>query len=480
MIFRYMSSTDVYSLRAASRRVHDSALPPETYRRFLETEFKYVPLLQLELEKIGTTQAETNRIDYKGTFEWIRRSMRTPRSETSSLWKTEAGKEWEEIDIGLKNRHRIWKIACPIAESFAETSSQVLLSRHADPEEYSEVYDAYSTPLTAEVAKSIHVPRGYFGRISGGEGHVQSAYFGWDEMRIVKIRIFLTAQENGVVCGIRFYGQLPRDPQPLEEDGYPKLRYLFGRVGPARREFPFGVGNFFDPCQTFRGFDVRYKNGFIPAFRPIIHGYLTEWCGPKTGGVVRNMTVRLDNIQRFVGVAGFISSGGFIETFGLMEKGAVSASDSDLIKRPSEPEFSAWKEQPPADLAFNRRVGVKLYNWRTAPCEWEIWDHRNLETEAQNSEIFLTEIVGYMCPRFLRGLKFVYINREKGEELIHTLGSVEREGWSEVRFRIDTQQGERILGAVISESTEGIHSLMVFVITHSEVFLLILFTAGGQ
>src|SRR5690606_27760124 len=109
-------------------------------------------------------------------------------------------------------------------------------------------------------------------RISGGEGEEESAYWGWEGMRIVKIRLFLTA-EDGNVCGIRFYGQLQDDPHPLkreirpgvvlEPDYYPKLRYRFGRMGPAQREFPPGVGNFLESNECFRGFDVRFKDGII-------------------------------------------------------------------------------------------------------------------------------------------------------------------------------------------------------------------------
>ncbi|RPA73554.1 hypothetical protein BJ508DRAFT_333984 [Ascobolus immersus RN42] len=477
-IFGYLSSTDVYSFRAASRYVHDCYLPPETYRLFLETEFKYVPLLQLELERTRGCDND-KRIDYKGTFEWIRRSMRTPRPETAELFQTEQGREWDDIDIGLKNRHRIWKIVCPIAEAFAETSSQVLLSRHAVPSQYREVYESYSVPLQPYVARSINVPRGYFGRISGGEGRIESAYWGWKNMRIVKIRLFLTC-EDGNVCGMRFYGQLPGDPEPfkreirpgviLPSDGYPKLRYRFGRMGPVHREFPPGVGKFFDSTQIFRGFDVLFKNGIIPAFRPIIDNYETAWCGPspdgpesvvfqgRQSGVVRNMTVR--NVERLAGVAGFINSRGFIETFGLIEKGNEIASASDLIKRPSEPEFSAWKTQPPANLRFNRRVGVRLYNWRTAPCEWEIWDHRHLETERQNSELSLASITAYTCAKFLRGLEFNYTNNRRGTQIVRSLGST-LGTWTKITFDVEYLHGERILGAVIGESAEGIHSLLL-------------------
>lgn len=480
-VFRYLTSTDIFSLKQASLSVHLVELPSLMYKRFIQEEFNYFPPLMTAIKRL-TQSSQDIRVDWRATFERVRKSIRTPEPGD--------GSEWDEIDINLKNRNRIWKIVKPMAEEFVESCPSVLRQKYGVP---------------VQLANRTSVVRSYVGTRSGREGVAESAYFGErakkiskyiyaddededseDEVEaedgvvgtdLIKVRIYLSnAKEvdsglgllrsdikegSQIVCGIGF---LIVDE---EEEGIHIRRF-------GRRSFHFKDIEI-PPGKSLIGFVFCFTENVVSGIRLVFGdsnlSELSEFSQPigKWGGVMRKIVADPD-CRILVGVTGFINSSGFIEKIGLLETTLTrKTSDQygtipiDLLQvELSHEESSVWRVLPPTPtkLHFLEREGPKIRNWREHMAEWEVWQS-GYEGEgvvlspSQPTRKDLCEMIGYYDNEFLRGLSFIYDTPSGKEE--SSIGVTK----ARTRGSFKLCLGEKISAAVISFGVGGIHGILV-------------------
>ena len=486
-VFRYLTSTDIFSFKQASLSMHSVEIPSLMYKRFIQEEFDYYPPLTTAVKRYvegSLTPAENVKVDWKATFERVRKSIRTPEPGD--------GSEWDEIDISLKNRNRIWKIVKPMAEEFVETCPSVLRQKYGVP---------------VQQANRTSVVRGWVGTRSGREGVAESAYFGdrakpreksaaaveeeedEDEddsddeddetisTELVKVRVYLSSAKevdpglgllrsdikegSQIVCGLEF--QIYDD----EEEEMQIRR--FGRRSFQREDIPIPAN------KNLIGFVFCFTENVVSGIRLVFgdsrclpHSTISEFSEPigKWGGVVRKVIAPPD-YRMLAGVTGFINSSGFIEKIGLLELTLEQRSDQDgrnfvppLQVELSHQESSVWKYLPPTNVRFLEREGPKIRNWRLHMAEWETW-HPRYEAEgivpppSSRPNKNLCEIVGYYDNEFLRGLSFIY--ETPSGRMVSTAGVTE----AKCKSISPLSNGEKISAVVISFGVGGVHGLLV-------------------
>ncbi|KAI5854718.1 hypothetical protein BZA05DRAFT_248172 [Tricharina praecox] len=480
-IWSYLSSSDIFSLKIASPDALNVELRPSYYRRFLKQEFKYLPTLAPE---IGRHEEYIKRgipssIDWRGSFERLRRLIRTPRLPENAS-DEDYRREWDRIDIGLKNRNRIWKIVKPIAETLVETSTYAMRTLLGAP---------------GDAAKQTSVVRGYVGARSGREGTVNTAYIGnrgrlpeWMEpededekeetvnIKAEKVRFWCDGP-TGVFCGLEFSVH-------DEELGSDTRR--FGREG--SKHFDLSLRG-----RVIVGFAFCYDatDGVICGAQAIwLYESDSKSCvdfqfAKKIGQwdkLMRQIIVPT-RYRKFVGLTGFLSSAGFIETVGILEEtfveeddhfGARSARSAPPRTLPlTHEEASLWKDRiPPRSVYMHEREGAAIPDWRLRGAEWEVWERSSSENELGLRSKFpsssrLESIVGYYDQHFLRGLEFMYVDRNRRRTSC-LLGV--REGGKEGVFAVDEK--EPIIASVISFGDEGVYGILFLTKTgrKSQVF----------
>jgi hypothetical protein len=454
-IFSYLSSSDVFSLKSASPRAMVVVLPESYYRRFLRREFRYLPKLTAEITKEERAMKTgcQSRVDWRGSFERLRRLVRTPRL-AGHPEDEDYGKEWAELDIGLKNRSRIWRIVQPIAEALVETSPGCIRALHG---------------AHRALAERTSVVRGYVGRHSTNEGVHQTVYVGSrcdseddaeDEIpvTITKIR-FWHDGPSGVFRGLEFHvdGRFRHDTRSFGRQGSEHTDVVL--VGETVAGFAFcfadgivcGVQAFFLPNHVRDGQTTHSKR-------------IGKW-----DGYVRRISVP-HSWRKFVGLTGFVNSKGYIEMIGILEEahhvGAAEDEFGPLNPPPrtvplSHDQASLWRGRlPPATVVMHEREGPDVPDWRISGSEWEIWQHGHCEagSECYQSTSYrrLEKIIGYYDERFLRGLEFVYAetNRRRSNVLMGV-----REGTKQGTMELP--HGQSIIASVISFGDEGIHGILV-------------------
>jgi hypothetical protein len=462
----YLSSSDIFCLKIASPTVLHVALPDSYYRRFLRQEFKYLhPKLTSEIDEHEAMIQKGIRspVDWRGSFERLRRLTRTPRL----LGKPEDedyGKEWDDIDIGLKNRSRIWKIVKPIAETLVETSSLA-------------IHDALHAHKGALDRTSV--VRGYVGTRSGREGTVCTAYVGCRalgidsdnddddveeviDVRVEAIRIWYDGP-TGVFTGLEFH---------IFDEGL---------EGPDTKRFGRPGSEHFDVSlrgKVLAGFAFCFAHGIVCGVQaffldiservPVELQFSRRVGRWPADGFIRKVVAPPEH-RKFVGLTGFLNSAGFIETVGALEES--HAVEQDHIGPQFEPpltiplthnEASLWRRKlPPSNVALREREGIATTDWRLAGSEWEIWEpgyHEDgVEVRGYVPSVGRLEtITGYYDKRLLRGLEFVYINRN-GHRTSSLIGT--REGDKQCSFTFSS--GEKVIASVISSSDEGVHGILV-------------------
>lgn len=469
-VFRYLTSTDIFSLKQASLFMHLLELPTKMYRRFIREEFDFFPPLVTAVKRYEERNERNEMVDWKASFERIRKSIRTPEPGD--------GSEWDEIDISLKNRNRIWKIVKPMAQEFVETCPIVLRKKYRVP---------------AQLANRTTIVRGWVGTRSGREGVAESAYFGdraynrrdtgglEDEVELhetettelIKVRVYLSALKEvsydpgllhgddndgcQLVCGLGF--RLYDHDNDCEEDETQIRR--FGRKSFLFEDVDIPMGKY------LIGFVVCFTKNVVSGVRLVFGDSSFSSAIGKWGGVVRKI-IAPPEYRVLVGVTGFVNSSGFIEKIGLLEE-TLSRKSSDrygIIHSPplqvelSHEESSAWRILPPNDVRFLEREGLKIRNWQLHMTEWEVWDagyegEGAIPSSTQRTNKYLREIVGYYDNEFLRGLVFKYETLTGWVESragVVNVGCVKKIGFS---------MGERVSAMVISSGVGGIHSIVV-------------------
>ncbi|KAH0610106.1 uncharacterized protein H6S33_012652 [Morchella sextelata] len=453
---KLLTSTDVFSLKTASPAVHNLCLPDSFYRRFLREEFQYLPTLVKEVKDYEACLERLDRpvlrnIDWRGSFERLRKRMMTPKSLSDSE------DEWDAVDIGLKNRNRIWKIVKPMADELVEGSDVILQHKYQAPE---------------SKAEKTGVVRGYAGVRTGKEGTTQSVYFGSrmrdrlfegeDEdlleiiLEVDKVRVWLDG-EDGPVCGLGFYIVSVSDAEKyntMQKLGRRGSAFVDLDVRPEKLTgFVFCLAN-----QIISGIQLVYGNDHTFSKK------FGHW-----NGNCRKITAPAE-WRKLVGVIGFVNSAGFIETLGILEETIYRGRRDRFGPLPTPPstvdlshgEASVWKKLPPANASLLEREGLHIMDWRMCTGEWEIWDNGFHEegAEAQvEQQKSLKEIVGYYDDKALRGLKFVY--REHGEgnrEFTSILGTTDAIKSDRICF----EEGKRdpMAAIVISFGDAGIHGIL--------------------
>lgn len=477
-VFRYLTSTDIFSFKQASLSVHSVEIPSLMYKRFIQEEFDYYPPLTTAVKRYeeGSFRlAENVKVDWKATFERVRKSIRTPEPGD--------GSEWDEIDICLKNRNRIWKIVKPMAEEFVETCPSVLRQKYGVP---------------VQQANRTSVVRGWVGTRSGREGVAESAYFGDrakqrqrsvgveadddgsdDEVddetistELLSVRVYLSSakevdsglgflrsdikEESEIVCGLGF-----------SVDDYEEGEVQIRRFG--RRSFRYKDIQI-PTHKNLIGFVFCFTENVVSGIRLIFgdsrHPEFSEPIG-KWGGVMRRV-IAPPEYRILAGVTGFINSSGFIEKIGLLELTLEQMTSDQFGNIPVAPlqvelshqESSVWKILPPTNLRFLEREGPKIRNWRLHMAEWEVW-HPGYEGEGVLSSPLprpnkdLCEIVGYYDNEFLRGLLFLY------ETPLGRVGSTAGVTEAKCKSTFLLSRGERISAVVISFGVGGVHGVLV-------------------
>ncbi|KAI5790275.1 hypothetical protein EDC01DRAFT_121523 [Geopyxis carbonaria] len=488
-ICSYLTSTDVFCLKTASPAVLNIALPDSYYRRFLREEFKYLPKLKHEITKYELDIRERRgcNIDWRGSFERLRFLMRTP-NVSHDIDHPDYGKEWDEVDIGLKNRRRIWKIVKPIAETLVEQSIYALEQLHEAP---------------IRNTKSTSVVRGYVGTRSGKEGSTHTAYFGPRAERPLissspDSAIYIENEECGEIqieiksirfwCDIKtgnFCGMQFNIIDPIRGTEYRK----FGREGGNHYEelvrnkilagFAFCVADgIITGAQLFHyGYnspeDLSYADG-----SPIPESKKTEF-GRRIGnwnGIIRKVVVK-SSWRNLVGVTGFLNSTGFIETIALIEECKNTKDDGQQfgpLARPSctvpltHEEASLWRDRLiPADVAVHEREGPAIPEWQMTGADWEIWESKWHEDGVENEhrrKRTLVKMTGYYDKKFLRGLEFTYIEDKSGARITSLMGF--RDG--DMQSSIEVNPTETLVAAVISFGDEAVNGIL-FVTDHSAI-----------
>ena len=475
-VFRYLTSTDIFSLKQVSLFMHLIVLPTKMYRRFVLEEFDFYPPLVTAVKRYKERGDKSEKVDWKASFERIRKSIRTPEPGD--------GSEWDEIDISLKNRNRIWKIVKPMAEEFVETCSIVLCKK-------------YSVP--AQLAKRTTVVRGWVGTRSGREGVAESAYFGdrafnrkdtgdvEDEVEqletetteLIKVRVYLSAlketpynsgllrgdDKDGFqfVCGLGF---LLFDHDHDHDSVYGADEIQIRRFG--RRSFLFEDVDI-PQGKILIGFVICFTENVVSGVRLVFEDTsFSHAIGKFRDGVVRKI-IAPPKYRVLVGVTGFVNSSGFIEKIGLLEE-TLNTKDADEFGRIHAPplqvelsheESSAWRDLPPYNVRFLEREGLKIRNWHLHMAEWEVWEagyegEGTIPSSLQGTKKYLREIVGYYDNGFLRGIAFKY-ETSSGSGVESKAGEVEVGLVKKISFSL----GERVSAMVISSGVGGIHSILV-------------------
>ena len=444
-----LTSTDIFSLKTATPAAYNLGLPDSFYRRFLRDEFKYLPTL---VKEVGDYEAlrerkELDAIDWRGSFERLRRLMMAPKD----------GEGWESVDICLKNRNRIWKIVKPMADHFVESSPALLLHR-------------YNAPVP--FAERTGVVRGYVGVRTGRQGLIESVYFGprtrvidpdikdeaGDPLRedlalnLDVVRVWLDG-EGGPLCGLGFFVS--------SEDQEVQNCERFGRRG-----------------SIYVDVDVRLKT--LTGFVFCLHNHIV--CGVQLvfdndtsfsrkigrwNGVARKITAP-SRYRNLVGVIGFVNSGGFIETLGILEETPEFERQDAIGSLPAPPqtveishaEASVWKRLPPPDVKLLEREGPHITDWRMCKGEWEVWAngfHEEGAEEPRGNDRTLLEIVGYYDDTALRGLEFLYRERSSDRRVTSLLGSKLAKERDSIRF----EERESVAAVVICYSDACVHGILV-------------------
>ncbi|KAF8537164.1 hypothetical protein BDD12DRAFT_746052 [Trichophaea hybrida] len=468
-ISNYLSSSDIFSLKIASPAVLHVALPNSYYRRFLREEFKYIPKLRPEIDKYEELirQKKYCPIDWRGSFERLRRLIRTPRL-SGHPDDEDYGKEWDEVDICLKNRSRIWKIVKPIAEAIVETSSMAIRELHG-------------APIDAKTG----VVRGYVGVRSSQEGSIHTAYVGnrgrpngkFDvhsgeesedivPVEVEKIRLWC---DKLTFCGLEF--------SVLDQELGVRKR-MFGRQGTEHTNITVMSD------QVLAGFAFCFADGIICGAQVFFRDDETKSGTSflkrvgRWGGSLRKIAVPPD-WRKFVGLTGFLNSSGFFETIGVLEENGLGTEEAfGLPREPpvtvplSHDESSLWKNKlPPSTVGLHEREGVDIDDWRLCGSEWEIWeagfheDGVDFSTTLPPSSGRLKTITGYYDERFLRGLEFNYVDRA-GRAVTKSLMGTKGERIKQSSMTL--QEGESIIASVINFSDEGVHGIL-FVTDRAQV-----------
>lgn len=427
--------------------MHNLYLPDSFYRRFLGEEFQYLPTLVKEVKGYESARCrrKLNRIDWKGSFERLRKLMMTPNGH---------GNEWSHVDICLKNRNRIWKIVKPMADELVESSDAVLRYRYKAPK------------LKAE---KTGVVRGYAGVRTGKEGTTQSVYFGPRErsplfkgedektLEIARevglVRIWLDG-ENGPLCGLGFF--------ICNGDGQNELQRL-GRRGSSFVDLEVWP-------KILTGFVFCLANHIICGVQLVYNDKHTfsrrigQW-----DGSARKIVVPI-RWRKLVGVTGFINSSGFIETLGILEE-TLDYELEDRVGHLPTPsstvnlthkEASVWKKLPPANkkLMLLEREGPRIMDWRMCMGEWEIWEngyHEEGVDMQPPKDKSLVEIVGYYDDVALRGLEFIYSEHKSRRRITSVLGSKIAAKRDSIRFK----DGESMAAVVICFGDACVHGILV-------------------
>lgn len=466
-VANYLPSADIFNWKIASPQVLSIGIPDSYYRRFLREDFGYLPSLAREVRSHEQRHrnGEPNEIDWRGSFERLHRLMRTPEL-SGDPEDEDYGKEWDQVDISLKNRRRIWNIVKPIAETLVHTSSQALVEIHGAVE---------------RIAERSALVRGQSGIRSGQPGTVQTTYFGarapvpeeWDTLEkfypeITVVRMW-TEAETGAFCGMRFF--------TADSQGKPSDLGIFGREGSSHFDI-------FLRGQRLAGIAACMTNGIICGAQLFVFShsseeYETTLPKKKVGrwnGSVRK-TIAPPFWRRLVGFTGFVNSRGFIETIGLLEE-TVDGNRSDerfeSMTPPMMPlshqEASIWKNGlPPVKVSLREREGPNIPEWRTFPAEWEIWAKEpnskrvycedGLESIYHRSmpeEKTLHRIKGYFDESFLRGLEFVYVDDVKGTTVNRLIGTRDAPKTASIELI-----GQSVVAAVINHSEDGVHGILV-------------------
>ncbi|KAA8893711.1 hypothetical protein FN846DRAFT_1003903, partial [Sphaerosporella brunnea] len=459
-ICAYLSSSDIFCWKVSSPTVLHVGLPESYYRRFLRQEFMYLyPRLSSEIEEQEDMMQRgiKSPIDWRGSFERLRRLTRTPRHP-------EDGKEWAEIDIGLKNRRRIWHIIKPIAEAIVETSDVSL-------------YDFFHAHQNA--VDTASVVRGYVGARSGQQGTICTAYVGCrvvhsesdvhededeDEVeevanvRTEAIRMWYDGP-TGLFTGVEF---------EIFDEGLQGLaKKRFGRPGSEHVDVALRD-------KVLAGFAFCFSRGivcgaqafFLDASEAITREPVDLQFSRRVGrwsadGLIRKLVASPER-GNFVGLTGFLNSAGFIETVAILEE-----NHADFLIEPprtiplTHHEASLWRRRlPPCNVVLREREGIATTNWRLSGSEWEIWapgyHEDGVEVRGYVPPIGrLEKITGYYDQRFLRGLEFVYVNIN-GRRTSSLIGL--REGDKQSTFVLSI--GDKVIASVISSSDEGVHGLL--------------------
>jgi hypothetical protein len=446
MVASYLTSSDIFCWKMASPSVMNVGLPEIMYRRFLREEFKYLPKLGLEIQEqeLNIQKGRGCSIDWRGSFDRLRRLIRTPRLSNIPT-DDDYGKEWDEVDIGLKNRARIWKIVKPIAETLVETSSMALQGLHGAHKSHADRTSIFC---------------GQVGVRSGKEGAAHTVYLGPRanpgfenaiQVRIQKIRIW-TDDATRMFCGLRF--------EILDEVLGPSTK-PFGRssseyvdlnmVGVAVSGFAFCVSN-----GVVSGVQVFYlPEGDLRQKGTLWSKRIGIWDGP-----MRKVTIPCDS-HKFIGVTGFLNSNGFLETVGILEENlAVDGFGASNASSLSHDVASLWKNKlPPTSVELREREGVDINDWRLCGSEWEVWAPQIIEDgvtfRRPLTPRVLKTIIGYYDDQFLRGLEFVYVGLNQNFSSIIGVKEGTKQG------SISFERGESVAASVISFGKDGVHGILV-------------------
>jgi hypothetical protein len=468
MISAYLSSSDIFSWKTASPTVLHVGLPESYYRRFLRQEFLYLhPQLTKEIDQNEKMGIESP-VDWRGSFERLRRLARTPRL-SGHPEDENYGKEWDEIDIGLKNRRRIWKIVKPIAETLVETSDLAMQYVFHAPE---------------NAVGRTGVARGYIGTRSGSEGTVCTAYVGCRALRvdsydddeeeveeeIINVRVDALRMcydgSTGILTGIEF--------ETFEEESDKQNKTMFGRRGTEHHYVSlwgkFLAGFVFSFAQGIVcGAQALFMDTEEARARESVELQFSKRVGRWGADAFIRKVIAPPEHRKFVGLTGFLNSAGFIETVAILEE--THAVELDHIGPQFEPprtipmthnEASLWRKKlPPRNVALREREGIATTDWRIAGSEWEIWAPGYHEDGVEIRDFMpsvgrLEKITGYYDQRFLRGLEFIYVNLN-GHRTSSVIGVKESEKQSSFIF----SNGENVIASVISSSDEGVHGILV-------------------
>lgn len=367
--------------------------------------------------------------------------------------KSGDGSGWNAVDIGLKNRNRIWKIVKPMADELVESSGVMLQHKYNMPE---------------AKAEKTGVVRGYAGVRTGKEGTTQSVYFGpraraplfegeSEELlqisrEVDRVRIWLDG-EGGPVCGLGFFIADEEVDEELQKLGKRGSTFVDLMVRPQR----------------LTGFVICLANHIICGIQLVYDDEHTfsrkigQW-----NGSARKITAPIQ-WRKAVGVIGFVNSDGFIETLGILEETLQGEARDRFGPLPVPPptvdlsheEASVWKKIPPVNALLLEREGLHIMDWRMCMGEWEIWENGFLEEGAEVQSVeqkSLLEIVGYYDHIALRGLEFIYCENGSGRRISSVLGSTQAAKRDSIHFK----KHDAMAAMVICFGDACVHGILVW------------------